>query len=293
VAYPVLAVLMLISAPADVPDEDLATVKRTVSQWNLSMGRASNVAVLPMSWNEHAVAEFGERPQAVLNEQLVDEADMALALFADRLGTPTGEADSGTLEEIDRLVDAGKPVCVLVNRAPRSLAGTAATQEKERLETAIEAMYQRAIVLPYVNQAELVGHLNNMLSRAAGKVEGSATSQATTQAQPESVGVWPHVVRETYQETDSRGQLKAKSRYFLEVRNETGRPVTDVTYEIPGGERLRLRGEERAIDRMAPGQVARFPIMLMLGSNTEGLTCTVQWRFPGGELQQSSASLIF
>lgn len=37
-AYPVLAVLMLISAPSDVPDEDLATVKRTVSQWNLGMG---------------------------------------------------------------------------------------------------------------------------------------------------------------------------------------------------------------------------------------------------------------
>jgi nucleoside 2-deoxyribosyltransferase len=284
---------MLISAPADVPDEDLGTVKRTVSQWNLSMGRASNVAVLPMSWNEHAVAEFGERPQAVLNEQLVDEADMALALFADRLGTPTGEADSGTLEEIDRLVDAGKPVCVLVNRAPRSLVGIAATQEKERLEKAIERMYQRAIVLPYVNQAELVGHLNNMLSRAAGKVEGSATTQATTHAKPESVGVWPHIVRETYQETDSRGQLKTKSRYFLEIRNETGRPVMDVTYEIPGGESLRLRAEEQAIELMAPGQVARFGILLTLGSQTGGLNCTVQWRFPEGEFQQSSASLIF
>ena len=66
-----------------------------------------------------------------------------------------------------------------------------------------------------------------------------------------------------------------------------------MTYEIPGGETLRLRGEERAIVRMAPGQVARFPIMLTLGSKTEGLTCTVEWRFPEGELQQSSASLVF
>ncbi|KRC59626.1 hypothetical protein ASE19_00970 [Nocardioides sp. Root79] len=292
-AYPALAVLMLISAPSDVPDEDLATVKRTVGQWNLSMGRASNVAVLPTSWSEHAVAEFGERPQAVLNDQLVDDADMALALFADRLGTPTGEADSGTLEEIDRLVEAGKPVCVLLNRAPRSLAGTAATQEKERLERAIEALYQRAIVLPYLNQAELVGHLNNMLSRAAGKVEGSADARAVPQASSESVGVWPHIVRETYQETDNRGNLKTRSRYFLELRNETGRPVLDVTHEIPGGESLRLGGEDSAIARMAPGQVARFGITLMMGSNTQGLTCTVTWRFPDGEPQHSSASLVF
>lgn len=176
---------------------------------------------------------------------------------------------------------------------PRSLTGTSASQEKERLEKALEAMYQRAIVLPYVNQAELVGHLNNMLSRAAGKVEGLASTQATTQAQPESVGVWPHIVRETYQETDTRGQLKTKSRHFLELRNETGRPVTDVTFEIPGGDSLRLRGEKEAIARMAPGQVARFPILLTLGSDTEGLSCTVEWRFPEGELQNSSASLIF
>lgn len=292
-AYPTLAVLMLISAPSDVPDEDLATVKRTVSQWNLAMGRASSVTVLPVSWNEHAVAEFGERPQAILNEQLVDEADMALALFADRLGTPTGAADSGTLEEIERLVEAGKPVCVLLNRAPRTLSGMAATEEKIRLEKAIEALYQRAIVLSYKNQAELVGHLNNMLSRAAGKVEGAALSSVGTPVVSEAIGVWPHVVREPYQETDNRGNLKTKSRYFLELRNETGRPVVDVSFEIPNGESLHMHGDDQTIDQMAPEQVARFPILLALGSNTSGLVCKVSWRFPEGEPHTSSASLVF
>jgi len=61
-----------------------------------------------VSWTEHAVAEFGERPQAILNNQIVEEADLAVALFHDRLGTPTGEAESGTAEEIKVLVGRGK-----------------------------------------------------------------------------------------------------------------------------------------------------------------------------------------
>lgn len=96
-AYPTLALHVLISAPGDVPTGDMAVIRRTISQWNLNFGRVVGLTALPVSWTEHAVAEFGERPQAVLNSQIVEEADMAIALFYDRLGTPTGVAESGTL----------------------------------------------------------------------------------------------------------------------------------------------------------------------------------------------------
>jgi hypothetical protein len=66
-AYPTLALHLLISAPGDVPIEDMAITRKTISQWNLNLGRQVGLTVLPMSWTEHAVAEFGERPQAILN----------------------------------------------------------------------------------------------------------------------------------------------------------------------------------------------------------------------------------
>lgn len=288
-AYPALAVLMLISAPSDVPDEDLSTVKKTLSQWNLAMGRASSVAVLPVSWSEHAVAEFGERPQAILNEQIVDDADMALALFADRLGTPTGQAESGTLEEIERLVEAGKPVCVLVNRGPRALAGEAAIAERQRLEAALVALYQRAIVLPYSNQAELVGHVNNMLSRATGKVEGSATLSSPTAV--EAAGVWPTVERTNYQETDSKGRLRTKTNHYLVLHNATGRPVFDVSYAFPESDSFDDGAEDDVIDSMGPDQASRFPLHLFMGSERKAL-CVVKWRFEQGDLRESSATIM-
>lgn len=118
-AYPSLVLHLLISAPGDIPSTDLTTLRKTVSQWNLNFGRLVGITVLPVSWTEHAVAEFGERPQAILNHQIVEESDLAVALFYDRLGTPTGEAESGTAEEIKVLVDAGKSVAVLTNSGPR------------------------------------------------------------------------------------------------------------------------------------------------------------------------------
>lgn len=289
--YPALGITMLISTPSDIPHEDLATVARTVSQWNVAMGRASNAVVVPISWSEHAVAAFGERPQAVLNEQLVDIADMALVLFADRLGTPTGEAESGTLEELELMVAAGKPVCVLVNRGPRPLSGTEAVAEKQRLESAIEDLQQRAIVLPYANHAELVGRLNNMLSQATGKVAGSSSAVPITPVgHDEAIGVWPTVARENIQETDSKGRLKTRIKRSLVLTNRTGRPVENVHFTVPEGVQARVTGVGEIIGTMGPGQDVRYALMMLVGVDNQ-FDVKVSWAFPGDEPRTTVATV--
>lgn len=288
-AYHALVVSMLISAPSDVADTDLATVKRTVSQWNHAVGRASGKIVSPMSWSEHAVAEFGERPQSILNEQLVDVADMALALFADRLGTPTGEADSGTLEEIDQLVAAGRHVSVLVSRAPRSLSGEGATTEKQRLEKALTGLRSKAIVLEYRGDGELVAHVNNMLSMAAGKVEGSA-GVASAAIADDGRGVWPSVDRETHPKTDSRGRVASETKRYLVLTNRTGRPVVDVSFAFDESAGWGTYGDNNGAARMGPGQDLRYPLALYAGTASQA-ECVVTWRYEDGEPQTTVASV--
>jgi hypothetical protein len=61
---------------------------------------------------------MGERPQAIINRQLVDDADLLFAVFSTRLGSPTGVAESGTAEEIERLRGMQKPVLVYFSQAP-------------------------------------------------------------------------------------------------------------------------------------------------------------------------------
>ncbi len=61
-------------------------------------------------WESHATPDLGERPQAIINRQLVDSCDALIGTFWTRLGSPTGEAPSGSVEEIERIAAAKKPV---------------------------------------------------------------------------------------------------------------------------------------------------------------------------------------
>src|SRR5699024_5280187 len=109
----------------------MATIRKTISQWNLNLGRVVGLTVLPVSWTEHAIAELGVRPRGILLSQIGEEADFAVALFYDRRGRPTGEADCGTAEKISVLVGAGKSVAVLVISSPRPpLSGSALDERK-------------------------------------------------------------------------------------------------------------------------------------------------------------------
>ncbi len=67
-------------------------------------------------WETHAVPTSGVRPQSAINDQLVDRCDILIGMFWTKLGTPTGVAVSGTVEEIDRFVAAGKLAMLYFSR---------------------------------------------------------------------------------------------------------------------------------------------------------------------------------
>lgn len=100
---------VLIASPSDVSEERETAVK-IVQEWNDLNSPVRQVVVLPLRWETHSVPEYGRRPQEVINRQIVDHADLLIGIFWTRIGSPTGEAESGTLEEIERVASAGKPV---------------------------------------------------------------------------------------------------------------------------------------------------------------------------------------
>lgn len=270
-AYPTLALHLLISAPGDVPVQDMATIRKTISQWNLNLGRVVGLTVLPVSWTEHAVAEFGDRPQAILNDQIVEEADFAVALFYDRLGTPTGEADSGTAEEIKVLVEAGKSVAVLVNASARPPLGGSALEERKRLTEYLTDLRKTALVFEYANEGDLISHLNNFLSRATAQFQQSVeASKDEEPAGPDpSEGVWPRVeVRESVK-TDNKGRLKTQRHWSLVLHNTSRGPASDVDFQfldLPENAMFHVRRKEGPLGTIPPGQEARFPLLLAMGS---------------------------
>jgi len=295
-AYPTLALHLLISAPGDVPPDDMAVMRKTISQWNLNLGRIVGLTVLPVSWTEHAVAEFGERPQSILNHQIVEEADLAVALFYDRLGTPTGESESGTAEEINVLVEAGKSVAVLVNTTPRAPLSGLALEERQRLTAYLNDVRKTALVFEYAHAGDLVGHLNNFLSRATAQfqqsVESSKIEEAGDSPDP-SEGVWPRAeVRETV-ESDSKGRVKTKRKWALVLHNTSRGPASDVDFKfenLPTNALFRAHREDGLLGIIPPGQEVRFPLMLAMGS-PDAVDCVVTWTDAGGHARETRATV--
>ena len=107
---------ILIASPSDVVVER-NIVSACVRDWN-SAHFASGVHVRDVRWDLDALPAMGVRGQAVINHQLVDDADILIGIFKARIGTPTGISASGTIEEIDRFIAAGKPVMLYFSTGP-------------------------------------------------------------------------------------------------------------------------------------------------------------------------------
>lgn len=65
---------------------------------------------MPCGWETHSALLLGNRAQGVINEQLVNGCDMLIGVFWTRLGSPTGVSESGTVGEIECLIENQKPV---------------------------------------------------------------------------------------------------------------------------------------------------------------------------------------
>ncbi len=108
---------VLIASPSDLQEERQAATD-AVNEWNAQHAAAESVVLLPVKWETHARPAAAHRPQAVINRQVVQNCDVLVGLFWTRLGTSTGVAESGTVEEFDKFVSAGKPALLYFSRRP-------------------------------------------------------------------------------------------------------------------------------------------------------------------------------
>jgi|SRR5271170_2721086 len=124
---------VLLAAPADgVQEQEL--VAGVVNDWNVQHGDSAEARVELMNWRTHAHPDSGKRTQALINQQFADRADIVLAIFWRRLGSPTGKAPSGTVEEIERAQRRGKKVMVYFSQRPAVEKELFDLRERARME---------------------------------------------------------------------------------------------------------------------------------------------------------------
>jgi len=299
--YSATILQLLLSSPSDLPPEHKEVVIKAIRVWNNSHGRRLGIHFSPTNWEEGSTPAFGEGPQAILNKQVVDTSDIGLVIFTDRLGTPTPTHGSGTVEEIERLHERGKRVAILRNRSPRrSASGTDAAKQALALEEYLGSIQDRALYREYESLDDLLGAVSLLLTNEASEFVPTESAGATLAEREENdlaKGVWPGVEVERSVEVDSRGRPKERTRRYLVLTNDTGVPVTDVSfvYEEPeeeGAHPFDIRPQDHQPVRiMGPGTSQRFPVMQVWGS-ADSAVCVVSWTDPNGNTRQTRATVV-
>ena len=202
---------ILIASPSDVLEErDIAV--NTIQAWNDLISAERQIVLLPLRWESHSAPEYGTRPQEVINRQVVDYCDVLVGIFWTRIGSPTGAADSGTLEEIERVASQGKPVMLYFSRSRQDPDLIDVDQLKQLRDFKLKT-FPNGLVETYATQIEFRDKLQKQL-----EIQLRALLAAENQAPGDS---------------------------------EQAIPTTDILFEFADVERGRRAGERLALQTTA------------------------------------------
>ncbi len=123
---------IMIGGPSDVQKE-VEIAKQKVHEWNDAHSHNRKIVLLPLHWQSNTYADFGEYAQGVVNDQITDKSDVLIAIFGAKLGSPTNEHESGTVEEIQEHILDGKTVMLFFRRKNQNPNSEEELQQQAKL----------------------------------------------------------------------------------------------------------------------------------------------------------------
>lgn len=289
---------VLLSAPGDVTAEDLATVHQTIRRWNFREGLHQRVTFVPIHWRENAIAPFGVRAQGSLNDQLVAVADALIALFRDRLGSDTGKAVSGTVEEIETVLEAKKFASLLRSTAPRRReVGTKYAEDALELEEWLADKWrEHNMVMEYETPTELTAQIDSILSHLARQRIDLIT--ALPEEVRTSAGVWPRIEVQERLLPGGQGVFTNARQYLLIVENRTNQLVENVQFEFvdnagrPSSSFDNSFGETKAKE-LAPHGDLRYSFSYDPFEHSQQIRCRVTWEDAQGRHENTTTVRVY
>jgi hypothetical protein len=143
---------VMIASPGDVASER-NIIREMIYEWNAVHSRTRKIVLLPVGWESHSSPEMGNRPQEIINNQILDKCDLLVGVFWTRIGTSTGKYVSGTVEEIEKHIDAGKPTMLYSSEQPARL-DSVDTEQYEKLKAFKSSCKNRGLYETYDSHSE-------------------------------------------------------------------------------------------------------------------------------------------
>ncbi|WP_413282470.1 DUF4062 domain-containing protein [Vibrio sp. MA40-2] len=138
---------VMIASPGDVSSER-AIIRDVIYEWNAVNSEPRNIALLPVGWETHSSPEMGGQAQEIINNQVLDRCDLLVGVFWTRIGTPTTEYVSGTVEEIEEHIKSTKPAMLYFSSQPVAL-DTVEPEQYAQLKAFKESCQNRSLYESY------------------------------------------------------------------------------------------------------------------------------------------------
>ncbi|MDC7231871.1 MAG: DUF4062 domain-containing protein [Spirochaetales bacterium] len=110
---------VFIASPTDVADERDSILK-ILNDWNVINGEEKNKILQTMRWEQDTYPSMAHASQENINKQILETSDLVIGIFWTRIGTPTKEYESGSVEEIKKHISNGKPAMLYFSNTPVS-----------------------------------------------------------------------------------------------------------------------------------------------------------------------------
>ncbi|EGR0027859.1 DUF4062 domain-containing protein [Vibrio alginolyticus] len=138
---------VMIASPGDVSSER-TIIRDVIYEWNAVHSESRNIVLLPVGWETHSSPEMGGQAQEIINNQVLDRCDLLVGVFWTRIGTPTTEYASGTVEEIEEHIKSDKPAMLYFSSQPVAL-DTIEPEQYTQLKAFKESCQSRSLYESY------------------------------------------------------------------------------------------------------------------------------------------------
>ncbi|HXH91303.1 MAG TPA: hypothetical protein VNN25_06960, partial [Thermoanaerobaculia bacterium] len=152
---------VMIASPGDVANER-TIAREVIAEWNAVHAPDRRLVLLPISGDVNATPAMGVPPQEVINRQVLRAADLLVGIFWTRIGTATSSYASGTVEEIEEQIKAGKPVMLYFSETPVH-PDVGATEQYLQLRSFKESLRSRGLFETFSSPAEFREKFNRQL----------------------------------------------------------------------------------------------------------------------------------
>ncbi len=251
---------VMIASPSDIPDARDA-VEAAINDWNNANAKNKQIVLLPWRWETSSVPLLGGHPQSLINAQGVDESDIVFALFGSRLGSPTPDAVSGTVEEIQRAVDAGKPVHLYFSTA--ALPNDVDTRQLDGLREFRTEISQRGLLGEFATTAQLGHEVWKAIEFDIAQLDLGAPVLSSSR-RGVRFSAQPQQEREV-KSFDNKGRPQYSTRHWINITNSGDEDATDVVFEVVGDNSSMMLGVDDSPTVIHAGQTRRLNVFHHMG----------------------------